>query len=228
MFPANAGVNSARSNRPYFDVSTGFAATDIVCGVDAHPQAGPTVCEPVAGAPGGAWVWQPAARERGDLARAALYMDLRYDGTTSGGGRDPIDLIVGEVGSLDATRRADSAAGVTCAEGSSFCVGNDLGVLVAWHIADPVDAFERARHARASAVQGNRNPFVDRPEWVETVYGAELASLGDGDGASAAANAAADAAVDTADADVAATMSWVRICASLGVLAAALVGGGGG
>lgn len=42
-------------------------------------------------------------------------------------------------------------------------------VLRQWAQADPVDVFERARHEEAFRVQGNRNPFVDRPDFLEAV-----------------------------------------------------------
>jgi endonuclease I len=41
--------------------------------------------------------------------------------------------------------------------------------LIQWHNADPPDAFERQRNALAFRAQGNRNPFIDRPELVAAV-----------------------------------------------------------
>jgi endonuclease I len=41
--------------------------------------------------------------------------------------------------------------------------------LHAWNQADPVDATERQRNDAIYAAQGNRNPFVDHPEWVDKV-----------------------------------------------------------
>jgi endonuclease I len=41
--------------------------------------------------------------------------------------------------------------------------------LHAWSRLDPVDATEKARNDAIQAAQGNRNPFVDHPEWVEKV-----------------------------------------------------------
>ena len=38
--------------------------------------------------------------------------------------------------------------------------------LLAWHQADPPDAAEAARNDVIQGFQGNRNPFVDHPEWA--------------------------------------------------------------
>ncbi|MBC8283292.1 MAG: endonuclease [Nitrospinae bacterium] len=38
-----------------------------------------------------------------------------------------------------------------------------------WHFKDPPDDWEIKRNDRIEAIQGNRNPFIDHPEWVERV-----------------------------------------------------------
>jgi hypothetical protein len=43
-------------------------------------------------------------------------------------------------------------------------------VVLAWHAADPPDADEMLRNEVVYRYQGNRNPFVDHPEWVGCVY----------------------------------------------------------
>jgi hypothetical protein len=45
-----------------------------------------------------------------------------------------------------------------------------LTTLLAWHASDPVDAKERRRNDRVCHYQGNRNPFIDHPEWVAILY----------------------------------------------------------
>ncbi len=39
-------------------------------------------------------------------------------------------------------------------------------VLLAWHEQDPVNDWERHRNAAIYERQGNRNPFIDHPEWL--------------------------------------------------------------
>ncbi|HEX6386056.1 MAG TPA: endonuclease [Anaerolineae bacterium] len=44
-----------------------------------------------------------------------------------------------------------------------------LPVLLQWHQEEPVTNYERHRNAAIFAVQGNRNPFIDFPEWAGQV-----------------------------------------------------------
>lgn len=46
-----------------------------------------------------------------------------------------------------------------------------IALYMKWHREDPVDALERLRNDAVQAAQGNRNPFVDRPEFAEYIWG---------------------------------------------------------
>ena len=68
-----------------------------------------------------------------------------------------------------------------------------LSVLLQWHLEDPVDDFERQKNDTVYAFQGNRNPFVDHPEWVDCLFLGNCSSGGNaitpfcfGDGTGAA------------------------------------------
>ena len=100
--------------------------------------------------------WQPPATVVGDIARAMFFMDTRYEG-----GIGEPDLILTDV--MSEITSATNLMG-------------RLTTLIKWHLADPVDDAERRRNDLIyDLYQQNRNPFVDRPEWVEAVFLPELA-----------------------------------------------------
>ncbi|CEG28632.1 endonuclease I family protein [Bacillus sp. B-jedd] len=45
----------------------------------------------------------------------------------------------------------------------------NLALLLAWHNQYPVTKYEKHRNAAIFEIQGNRNPFIDYPEWAETL-----------------------------------------------------------
>ncbi len=111
--PSNISINSSRSNYPYGDKrsnnSQGY------------------------GYYGG--YWYPGDDDRGDIARAVLYMNTRWG----------LSISSSVIGSLD-----------------TFLLWNEL---------DPVDEFEMHRNDVIETYQHNRNPYVDHPEWITTIYG---------------------------------------------------------
>lgn len=57
---------------------------------------------------------------------------------------------------------------------SSYPITNvisSMQLLLEWHNSDPVDEFEKVRNERSYEVQGNRNPFIDYPEFAEMIWG---------------------------------------------------------
>ncbi|MCD4749643.1 MAG: endonuclease [Thermoanaerobaculales bacterium] len=103
--------------------------------------------------------WETWNARRGDVARAQLYMDVRYEGGVHGvtGHAEP-DLIL-----------TDNRLLIQSTSSSPAYMGL-LSVLLQWHLEDPVDDTERQRNDVVGSYQGNRNPFVDHPEWVECVF----------------------------------------------------------
>ena len=92
-----------------------------------------------------------------------MYMDVRYAGGVDGGsGASEPDLILTDDRSLIENSRT----------GSNEATGymGLLSVLLEWHQQDPVDAVEIQHHETVASFQGNRNPFVDHPEWAECVF----------------------------------------------------------
>ena len=46
----------------------------------------------------------------------------------------------------------------------------ELSMFYDWHLADPIDTFELTRNTRIQEVQGNANPYVSHPEWIELAW----------------------------------------------------------
>ncbi|GMH95316.1 hypothetical protein TL16_g13127 [Triparma laevis f. inornata] len=96
--------------------------------------------------------WMPPVAVRGDIARAMFYMAVRYDGDDD---PDLKDLVLSDCPSKDGAKLGY------------------LSELLRWHEADPVDSAEIARNSKVCEdYQGNRNPFVDHPEYVSGIFGA--------------------------------------------------------
>jgi len=93
--------------------------------------------------------FQPRAAVRGDVARMILYMAVRYEGGDSWPDLEPNDAVTN--GSVPYHGR--------------------LSVLKQWNEQDPPSASETRRNELIySNYQGNRNPFIDHPEWVEAIW----------------------------------------------------------
>ena len=102
-------------------------------------------------------LFEPPAPVKGDIARMLFYMDVRYQGDTS---KEP-DLRLVE------KAPADSGHGANTKDNGYF--GN-LSTLMRWHLQDPVDDHEKTRNERIYELQGNRNPFIDHPEFASSIY----------------------------------------------------------
>ena len=100
---------------------------------------------------------------RGDVARAILYADVRYAGGSHGvtGCAEP-DLVV-----TDSQSQIGSSA---TGNNESIAYMGMKTVLLAWHRQDPPDDWERNKNDVVFSFQGNRNPFIDHPEWAECLF----------------------------------------------------------
>ena len=101
--------------------------------------------------------FEPRGAVKGDVARIVLYMDIRYAG---------FDSVTPDLQVVDTlTSTGQAKLGKLC-------------TLLAWSEADPVDEFEINRNNKIYEFQGNRNPFIDHPEWISTIYSASCADGG--------------------------------------------------
>lgn len=95
-------------------------------------------------------VFEPINAFKGDVARMVFYFVTRY-GTQLSGFQSGNMLGSSEYPGLQTW---------------------ELNVLLAWHAADPVSAEEIARNNASFTFQGNRNPYIDNPAFVTSVWGA--------------------------------------------------------
>ncbi len=102
-------------------------------------------------------VFEPIDEYKGDLARTYFYMTTRYYTEDAGWPGSPM---------------TDGADILPWA----------VDMLLEWHTEDPVSRKELERNSAAYAIQNNRNPFIDRPEFATDLY-VTGGAKGDGSGA---------------------------------------------
>ena len=90
-------------------------------------------------------VFEPIDAYKGDLARTYFYMTTRYYTEDAGWPGSPM---------------TDGADLLPWA----------IDMLLEWHANDPVSWKELERNAAIYAIQDNRNPFIDRPEFAVDMY----------------------------------------------------------
>ncbi len=153
LFLCDGGYNGSRSNNVYRFCSTGCLEKPTAA---TNGQGGPGQSNWRTGS-GATGSWETWIGRRGDVARAQLYLDVRYEG----GGTEP-NLILTDNELLIAASNT----------GSNLSVAH-MGILsdiLQWHLEDPPDDRERRRNDVVYGFQTNRNPFIDHPEWVECVF----------------------------------------------------------
>ncbi|WP_394132992.1 endonuclease [Shewanella maritima] len=99
--------------------------------------------------------FEPRDLVKGDVARMILYMDTRYQGNDS---NMPDLVAVDYITSAEQIANNEPLIGKLC-------------TMYNWHFQDPVSETDMQRNDAVYTYQGNRNPYVDNPEWVKEVYG---------------------------------------------------------
>lgn len=149
IMPTDKLVNNQRSSYIYGEVTN--PSWTSLNGSKLGPNA-------FAGLTGTAF--EPINEYKGDVARAFLYFVTRY--------QDNMTTFTG------------GAFGTQAFDNTTFpSVDIDyLRLMIKWHNQDPVSQKERDRNNAAYTFQGNRNPYIDHPEYVEMVWNSTCAGLG--------------------------------------------------
>lgn len=158
LMASDIAYNSTRSNKPYDNCPSGCTEVPTLA---YNGRGGGSGTYPGNSNWSSASVFQVWNGVKGNVARAMFYMDLRYEGGTHG---------VSGVAEPD-LRLTDTMSLIT-GSGSNASVAymGKLATLIQWHQQDPVDSAELLRNEVIQTYQGNRNPFIDHPEWVACIY----------------------------------------------------------
>lgn len=143
IFASDGYVNGRRSSFPYGEVGSATYTSNNGSKLGSGSGIGYT-----------GTVFEPIDEFKGDLARAYFYMATRYQ-----------DQIAGWEGNSSSSNAALNGTSTQVFETWM------LNMLKKWHNDDPVSQKETDRNNAAQNHQGNRNPFVDHPEFVQSIWG---------------------------------------------------------
>ncbi len=141
IFPTDGYVNGKRSNFIYGEVATASYTSLNGSKLGTSSFAG------LIGT-----VFEPLDSFKGDVARAFLYFVTRYEDNMA--------------------TYATNTEALQAFEPTTFPSVDIayLKLMIRWHSLDPVSAKEIARNNAGYTFQGNRNPYIDHPEYVTQVW----------------------------------------------------------
>lgn len=134
VYPTDGYVNNRRSNYAFGEVrnATWTSQNGGKLGPNTTPGFNGTVFEPI-------------DEYKGDIARALMYVSVRY-------------------------YSQDSSWGTSDMTNKSVIKDWAMTMLLRWHEEDPVSEKEIDRNNAVYSIQKNRNPFVDFPEFAERIW----------------------------------------------------------
>ncbi len=144
VVPTDGAVNGRRSNYPFGEVSN--ATWTSLNG----SKVGNNTFENFSGI-----VFEPINEFKGDIARMLLYFATRYEDEVLDNSWDNHNS--SESNPLNGTK-------------NQFYESWYIRLLYKWHTQDPVNQREIVRNNEAYQFQGNRNPFIDHPEYVAQIW----------------------------------------------------------
>jgi endonuclease I len=153
LIPADARINQLRNNYPYgtggntnfYNFTNGSRMSNAA--ITNYPYTGR--------------VYEPINEFKGDIARTLLYFAVRYEGK------------LGSFNTAYSTSSTITPATDQCPFDGTEERAVDLPyieMLKQWNNADPVSQREIDRNNAVYAIQKNRNPFIDHPEWINMIW----------------------------------------------------------
>lgn len=149
IVPTDGKVNGMRSNYAFGVVASPTKTSENGSKYGSNSYPGSTGV-----------AFEPVDEYKGDFARNYFYMATRYE-------------------NVIANWEANDPNGDYMLDGTSYpCFETwALQMLLDWNAADPVSQKELSRNDAVYALQGNRNPYIDHPEYVNQVWGTPSPTL---------------------------------------------------
>ena len=155
LYLSDTNYNSSRGNKPLANCTSGCTALATEANNGNGGSSARSDRNWFIGPDGNGGSFETWDGRKGDIARAVLYMAVRYEG-----GKHPV---TGQ--SEPDLELTDDRSKIVMTSSSPAWMGL-LSTLLAWHQLDPPDAAEVARNDVVQSFQGNRNPFIDNPQWA--------------------------------------------------------------
>ncbi len=144
--PTDGKVNGMRSNYPFGMVGNATFVSQNGSKLGPNLNSGYS-------AGYSATVFEPIDEFKGDIARMYFYFATRYENVVSNYNYAMFNHTANQV-----------------------FTPTFLEILKHWNAQDPVSAREIERNNAIYSRQGNRNPYIDHPEYVEMIWGAMLST----------------------------------------------------
>lgn len=141
VLPTDGWVNNKRSNFPYGNVSNPTWTS-----TNGSKLGVTNSYTNFSSSNSNHYGFEPIDEYKGDIARLYFYMSTRYEGEDGGW------------------------ANWEMANGSTL-TPSAITLLLDWHHADPVSQKEKDRNEAVFLIQGNRNPFIDYPQFADCIWG---------------------------------------------------------
>lgn len=150
--PSIASYNNSRGNTPFGEIERDakyVLDTDNQTGLIQDPQYPNDETKTRT-------VFEPSDNIKGDIARILMYVYVRYSASLSSTSEE-----LGARGNLNIK---DVVLTSSDSEVASW------NILVKWNEIDPVDYLEIKRNDEAQLIEGNRNVFIDHPEFARMCF----------------------------------------------------------
>jgi len=147
--PTIVAINSARGNKLFGNVSASYSTITYGAGnlVSKYSTADN--------------IFEPHDEVKGDAARIIMYMYVHYNSSKALGNGSTIESYTGTMPITNVIKAPTTSAA--------------WDLLLDWNQIDPVDVLETNRNNQVAIYQGNRNPFIDNPDYASSIWGTDVA-----------------------------------------------------